>query len=371
MGDAQRLAEGLPVGIAFCSQGRIRWANAAFLRLFGCGELSKLCGTSWSALFEDSGAGLPDPTAVGVECDLRRPDRAPRRVLVRQIGAGRDASEEAWTIVDVTHERQLEVEVHRAGRALHRANRNAEALAERLRREAEEREELLTVVSHELRTPVTVIAGYNKLLLSETVGPLNEEQRRFLNESTKSCQRLSGFIGNLLEASRERAGDSALEVSLCPLAPTIEGVVQSLAPLLEERGLKIELHFGAGASRARFDPLRIEQVLTNLVGNAIKHARPGGRIEISTRRVGPSACGFVEVAVSDDGPGIAEEDRERIFQPYVQAGEDGPAGGLGLGLAICRRIVEAHGGSIRVAESDVGGARFVFTLPAAGGAEVA
>jgi signal transduction histidine kinase len=368
VGEAQRLAEGLPVGLAFCSEGRVRWANGAFLLLVGCGEPSALCGTSWAALFEDAGAGLPDPTATGVECRLRRRDGDTRRVVVRQIGAGRDASEEAWSIVDVTHERQLEVEVHKAGRALHRANRRAEALAEQLRSESEEREELLTVVSHELRTPVTVIAGYNKLLLAGTVGPLNEEQRRFLNESTKSCQRLSGFIGNLLEASRERSGDPALEVSAGPLAPTIEGVVQGIAPLLEERGLKIELQVGAQANRARFDPVRIEQVLTNLVANAIKHARPGGCIEIESHRLGPPEAGFVEVAVSDDGPGVAVEDRERIFQPYVQAGEDGPAGGLGLGLAICRRIVEAHGGSIEVTESRSGGARFAFTLPAADGA---
>jgi signal transduction histidine kinase len=357
----QRLAEALPVGLAFCAEGQIRWANARLGRLVGCGDAAELAGNVFEDLFEDAGAGLPDSERE-VECRLRRRDGGARHVRVCRLGAGRGAPEEAWSVEDVSSPRQLEAELKRSGRALHRANRELEGLAEQLHRETEEREELLTVVSHELRTPVTVIAGYNKLLLSEKIGPLSAEQRRFLHESTKSCQRLSSFIGNLLEASREVSGDAALELSTGLLAPTVEGVVQGLTPLLEERGLRIEMRFDPSASQARFDPIRIEQVLTNLVGNAIKHARAGGCIEIAIRRAGPH---HTEVAVADDGPGVAVEDRERIFQPYVQVGEDRPAGGLGLGLAICRRIVEAHGGRIEVATSRAGGARFAFTLPAA------
>ena len=122
------------------------------------------------------------------------------------------------------------------------------------------------------------------------------------------------------------------------------------------------------AGYARCDPLRIEQVLANLVGNAVKFTRTGGVIEIATRaRVVPEHAWvrrWVEVSVSDDGPGIAPEHRERVFEPYVQIGPGRRAGGIGLGLAICRRIVEAHGGEIRLGERDGGGCRFSFTLPA-------
>jgi signal transduction histidine kinase len=220
------------------------------------------------------------------------------------------------------------------------------------------------VVSHELRTPITVIAGFNKLLLAEKVGSLTKEQRHFLSESAKSCRRLSTFIGNLIEAAREVAGERPLELVEASLSATIEGVVGFLAPLLEERRQTFDLDLGA--TRAWFDPMRIEQVLTNLIGNALKHGRAEGVIRVSSREIeSPDGdrC-FVEVVVSDDGPGIAAQDRDRIFQPYVRAGEGSKAGGLGLGLAICRRIVDAHGGGISVSEAPGGGARFAFTLPA-------
>src|SRR5262249_37687257 len=126
-----------------------------------------------------------------------------------------------------------------------------------------------------------------------------------------------------------------------------------------ERGLTLRVALGAG--EARCDQRRIEQVLVNLVGNAVKYARAGGVIEITTRALGPR--GGVEVSVGDDGPGIPAPDRERVFEPYVQLGDRRTAGGVGLGLAICRRLVEAHGGRIHVEERAGGGCQFVFTLP--------
>jgi signal transduction histidine kinase len=244
------------------------------------------------------------------------------------------------------------------------ALREIERLRARLAAELAEREELVTIVSHELRTPLTVIAGFNKLLLSERVGPLNDEQRRFLGESDRSCRRLDAFIGNLIEAARQSAREGPLELCEASLETTVRGVVQFLRPVLEERGLRAELRLAGDAARARFHPLRIEQVLTNLIGNAARYAAKGGRIEIATRLASP---GFVEVSVSDDGPGVPAEDRERIFRPWVR-GRERAEGGLGLGLAICRRLVEAHGGEIDVVEAAGGGARFRFTVPAAGGA---
>jgi len=222
------------------------------------------------------------------------------------------------------------------------------------------------VVSHELRTPITVIAGFNKLLLSEKVGPLNREQRHFLSESAKSCRRLSTFIGNLIEAAREVAGDRPLELVETSLSATIEGVVSFLTPLLDERRQTLDLDLDPAATRACFDPMRIEQVLTNLIGNALKHGKTGGVIRVSSRAIEAAAAEhrFVEVAVSDDGPGIAEQDRERIFEPYVRAENGSRAGGLGLGLAICKRIVEAHGTAILMTDAPGGGSRFSFTLPA-------
>ncbi|MEB2345937.1 MAG: ATP-binding protein [Deltaproteobacteria bacterium] len=258
----------------------------------------------------------------------------------------------------------LESEVLRTGRALHEANRELAALRERLRGEAAEREELLTVVSHELRTPCTVIQGYNRLLLSGRFGPLSEKQRHFLEESQKSCQRLNTFLANLLETARAGLSVGPLEVAEAPLGPLVEGVVRHLAPLLDERGLRVSLALDPAAPRARCDPPRVEQVLVNLIGNALGFAPAGSAIEVTSRAVEQDGRRFVEIAVLDAGPGVAPRDRERIFEPYVQAGDGRKAGGLGLGLAICRRIVEAHGGRIGVEPRAGGGSRFAFTLPA-------
>ena len=126
--------------------------------------------------------------------------------------------------------------------------------------------------------------------------------------------------------------------------------------------LRILLAVDADANRARFDRTRVEQILTNLLGNAIRYSPREGTIEVATRSLRRDGRRFVEVSVSDQGPGVPAADRERVFEPYVQAGES-RRGGLGLGLAICRRLAEAHGGAIGVEPAPSGGARFAFTLP--------
>jgi len=366
------IADQLSDGVLWCQNGRVVFANDQLRRLAGAKEARDLTGQLLAALFEDAGWGAPGVQSFEAgcefECRLCRRAAPARSVRVRCAWAASDLRAGVWIVEDIATLRSIEEEMLHTSRALHDANRELAALRERHRREASEREQLLTVVSHELRTPVTVIAGYARLLLTEKVGPLNAEQRRFLHESAKSCQRLSSFIGNLLEAARDVSADGVLEVCETSLAPTIEGVVTFLKPLLEEHQLEIRLALHREGPRARFDPVRIEQVLTNLLGNAIKYARAGGTIEISTRPVvyGPSQRTGVEVSVADNGPGVSPEDRERIFEPYVRAGEASRAGGLGLGLAICKRIIEAHGGEIRVTDRSIGeGACFSFTLPAA------
>jgi signal transduction histidine kinase len=359
------IAEAIPDGFVLVRDDRIVWANARFVEMCGRGSLPRLLGTPRLDLFEDTGHGLPsDHARRALECALQRPDGEGRTVVCRPVWPESAEDPGAWVIEDMTHVRVLETELLRATQELQAALRELESGRERLRAERSEREELLSVVSHELRTPVTVIRGYNRLLLSGEVGDLNPEQERFLEESSKSCQRLDNFIGNLLEASRESKGDEVLEIGVGALGPLIDGVIGSLAPLLEENRITARVSVSPEAERARFDPMRLEQILTNLVGNAIRHGGPGGQIEIVTRKLPPVAGDppRVEICVSDEGPGIASEDRERIFRPYVQAGSMGRAGGLGLGLAICRRLVDAHGGSIDVVDRPGPGSCFRFTL---------
>jgi two-component system sensor histidine kinase BarA len=125
-----------------------------------------------------------------------------------------------------------------------------------------------------LRTPVTIISGYNRLLLAEKIGPLNDEQRSFLVEGSKACQRLDLFIGNLMEASRQSSDGEVLEITHAVLAPSVDEVIGLLRPLFDDAKLKVRVDI-AGDGRARFDRTRLEQILTNLLGNAIKFSLPG------------------------------------------------------------------------------------------------
>jgi signal transduction histidine kinase len=145
----------------------------------------------------------------------------------------------------------------------------------------------------------------------------------------------------------------------------VEEVARSLHPLLEDCGARVEVQQVPERCRARFDRQAVERILTNLIGNAIRHSPSGGTIEVAGRAAFDDGREMVEVTVCDQGPGIPTEDRERIFEAYVQADDTGRSGRLGLGLAICRRLVEAHGGRIAAGEGPEGGARFSFTLPVA------
>jgi signal transduction histidine kinase len=274
---------------------------------------------------------------------------------------------ELWLVEDTTHVRQLESELQRVTHELARVGSELASLRERFGNDLAERDQLLQIVSHELRTPVTFISGYNRLLLAGEVGPLTPAQRRFLEESSRGCERLSRFIGNLMESCRARDAGGALVLVNAPIAPVLDEVATLFRNLAEERGATLEVRVPDPLlCCARFDRLRVEQVLTNLIQNALDYTPRGGSVElIAERLVEASGRGFVEIAVCDEGPGVVASDRERIFEPYVRVGDRARVGGLGLGLAICKRIAEAHGGQIGVSERQSGGARFAFTLPAA------
>lgn len=374
--ELRRLLDATGEGLVLLRGGNVVWANTALARMTGAGAAQDLVGLALGELLADAGDGVPDTGSDGpVRCRLLRAGLEARAVVVESVpgsgtpgppgmpGTRGNSDELALRVRDLTDLHTLESEVLRTGRALHDANRALASLRERARSESAEREELLTVVSHELRTPCTVIQGYNRLLLSGRFGELSDKQRYFLEESQKSCQRLNTFIGNLLETARQGLAVGPLEVAEAPLAPIVESVARQLGPLLEEHRLRIDLALAPETPRARFDPPRVEQVLTNLIGNALKFAPADSAVEVTLRAVERGGRRFAEIAVLDAGPGVDARDGERIFEPYVQAGDTRRAGGLGLGLAICRRIVEAHGGQIGVEPRTGGGSRFAFTLP--------
>jgi signal transduction histidine kinase len=132
---------------------------------------------------------------------------------------------------------------------------------------------------------------------------------------------------------------------------------------MQEKNLLVEIQVDPAADRAFFDSVRFGQVLVNLLNNAIRFSPVGGKILVGSRKAGGDNPEFVEIYVADSGPGVATSQRERIFKPYVRLAGKSQGSGLGLGLAICQRVVDAHGGSITVQDEPAGGSRFTFTLP--------
>ena len=282
------------------------------------------------------------------------------------LGTGSDSGSQRTPSSDRT---DGPLEIEGLERALAEARESIQTLEAKLADQGRARADLVHLVSHELRTPITVISGFGRLLQNESQGPLGREQHRFVEECLKACRRLDHFVGDLLEACPDTGSPLSVEPSEGDLDATIRSLLESLAPVLEERSQTVETNLGV-VSPFRFDGRRIEQVVTNLMTNAVRYGREGGLIRVRTaQRNDPGNESAVWIEVEDDGPGIAEGDRERLFQPYVRGervtDEGGSRDGLGIGLAICRRIIEAHSGTIHVETGDLGGARFVVRLPVA------
>jgi len=253
-------------------------------------------------------------------------------------------------------------EAQELARALALAEARVSALEQTLAEQVRDRADLVHLLGHELRTPIMVINGFGRLLESGAHGPLGERQAHFVEESLKACRRLDRFVADLLEACPVSGSPLALRCEDCDLEALVRSLLASLEPLLAERRIELEAELETSLPKWYVDPCRVEQVLSNLVMNAMRHAGDGARIRVRLDRNSEGGGEEqVELSVEDDGPGIDPVDRERVLQPYERAG--GRREGLGLGLSICRRIVEAHGGHLRIDESPLGGARFVFDLP--------
>jgi len=231
-----------------------------------------------------------------------------------------------------------------------------------LRRADQIRRDFVANVSHELRTPLTAIRGYIEALSDgDTTG---DEQRRFLEIIGRHTQRMERLVKDLLRLARLDAGQETLDQISCDTRSLIEAVVSDLSSEIEARRQRVELTVSTGAESVRVDPAKLHDALRNLVANAITYAPERTVIAIDATRLGPR----VEIAVSDSGPGIPDEDRKRVFERFyrVEKSRARDPGGTGLGLAIVKHLVELHGGSARAENRPEGGARFVVELPVRG-----
>lgn len=221
------------------------------------------------------------------------------------------------------------------------------------------REEFVANVSHELRTPLSLIKGYAETLL-DGAKDNPEVSTRFLQTIDRNAERLKLLIEDLLVISELESGRVKLNLQAVNLRNVVEKV---LADFKARAGAKdIQLAHTAPEMSLRADPDRLEQVLFNLVDNAIKYGRSGGKVTVGARIADMQ---FGEVFVQDDGPGLPPEALERVFERFyrVDKARSRDQGGTGLGLSIVKHIVQSHGGKVRAVSQPGHGATFSFTLP--------
>ena len=230
---------------------------------------------------------------------------------------------------------------------------------ERVRAADRDRAAFLAAVSHELRSPLNAILGFADILMTEVDGPLSPEAREEVEQIRGSGKHLADLISDILELSALESGQLRLSRSRVDVAAVAREVVREAAGVVGERPVTVRVD-GASGVAARADPRRVRQILTNLVGNAVKFTQRG-EVVVDVTRDGR----WTTIRVRDTGPGISPQERAVIFEEYKQTKEEGARRrGTGLGLAITRRLVLMHGGKIDV-DSEVGrGSTFRVLLPA-------
>lgn len=229
--------------------------------------------------------------------------------------------------------------------------------AEVLRRADELKNALLGAVSHDLRTPLASIVASAGSLRQTDVRWTETERESFLNDIEHEARRLSRIVSNLLDLSRMESGTLHPDRGWYDLAALIDDVVGRLRPVTKDH--RVEVRVPEDLPPISLDYVEIDQVLSNLIENAARHTRPGALISVSASIDGGEAV----VEVSDDGPGVPTEALDHVFEPFFRGRSGGAPRGTGLGLAVARGLVEAHGGHISVRNQTGGGAVFRFTLP--------
>jgi signal transduction histidine kinase len=237
----------------------------------------------------------------------------------------------------------------------------------------------LASAAHELKTPLAVIKGYYDLLLTGSLGKLTEKQRDILEESKESCERLVRLVSMFLNYSALESGKLVLQLRENDLRDCLEEITIRWSEGYQRKGVKLESEVDPSIPSFKFDYQKVQQVTGNLLDNALKHTPAGGTATLRARphfwerrvaQVAPAEerrrfrlprPNSVEVSVTDSGPGIAPEHHQEIFEDFMRV--DKNTSGMGLGLAIAKRLIQAHRGKIWVESDGQEGSTFAFLLP--------
>ena len=258
-------------------------------------------------------------------------------------------------IEDITERREIE-------NGLEKAHEELKELATELKRTARVKSEFLANMSHELRTPLNSINGFSEVLSDETFGPLNEKQKKYINNVLTSGKHLLLLINQILDMAKVESGKMKLALSSLPMKSLLNEISLLVADMVSKKKIEMSLEIAADLPDIEADELKVKEIIYNLLSNAAKFTPEGGKIGMRARKVNSE----VEVEVWDTGVGIAPENMGKIFEgffrvdtPYSRVTE-----GTGLGLPLSKSLVELHGGKLSVESKGLNrGSSVRFTLP--------
>jgi signal transduction histidine kinase len=227
--------------------------------------------------------------------------------------------------------------------------------------------DLVATIAHELRTPLTAIRTSAGLLLAPDTAPTEEQRQTLLETIERNADRMQRVVGDILDLARFRAGTLSLQLRGFDAVALARGAIDSLALVAAARGVAIDLEAPDRVVSTFGDRRRLEQVLVNLLSNAVRFSPEGGRVTVSIA----TDAAWLRIAVTDRGPGIAAADQHRLFERFFVGRSDrsGPRDGVGLGLPIALEIARAHGGHVEVESALGAGSTFVLVLPIDGPAD--
>jgi GAF domain-containing protein len=280
-------------------------------------------------------------------------DRLVGALIVMRKRTGTFAAEEVALLQTFATQSALAIQNARLFREIEEKSRQLEAASQH-------KSEFLANMSHELRTPLNAIIGFSEVLTDRMFGELNEKQEEYLKDIYASGTHLLSLINDILDLSKIEAGRMELELADFDLPTAIENALMLVRERAGRRSIALHTSIDNQLGQIHADERKVRQVVLNLLSNAIKFTPEGGRIDVGAVATGR----FVEVSVTDTGIGIAPEDQEKVFEEFRQVGTAAKkVEGTGLGLTLCRKFVELHGGRIWVTSQLGQGSTFTFTIP--------